>query len=54
MNRTGVSRQVAKKISGHKTDSIFNRYDSVDEEDIREGLMKTQRYFQDSGYNPVT
>jgi integrase len=54
MNRAGVPRQVAKKISGHKTDSIFNRYDIVDEEDIREGLMKTQRYFQDSSYNPVT
>jgi integrase len=44
MNRAGVPRQTAKKISGHKTDSIFNRYDIVDEQDIREGVRRTQAH----------
>jgi len=44
MNRAGVPRQTAKKISGHKTDSIFNRYDIVDEQDIREGVRRTQQH----------
>jgi len=44
MNRAGVPRQTAKQISGHKTDSIYNRYDIVDEEDIRAGLLQTQKY----------
>lgn len=44
MNRAGVPRQTAKKISGHKTDSIFNRYDIVDEQDIREGVRRTQKH----------
>jgi integrase len=44
MNRAGVPRSIAKQISGHKTDAVFNRYDIVDEEDIRQGLLKTQEY----------
>lgn len=49
MTRAGVPRQTAKQISGHKTDSIFNRYDIVDEQDIREGLLKTQQYIDQMG-----
>ena len=30
MDRARVPRQVAKQISGHKTDAIFNRYRIVD------------------------
>jgi integrase len=44
MTRAGVPRAIAKAISGHKTDAVFNRYDIVDEEDIRQGLLKTQEY----------
>jgi hypothetical protein len=29
--RAGVSRDVARKISGHETDSIFSRYNFTDE-----------------------
>ncbi len=46
MTRAGVPRQTAKRISGHKTDAIFNRYDIVDEDDIREGLERTQAYLE--------
>jgi len=54
MTRAGVPRQTAKQISGHKTDSIFNRYDIVDEQDIREGLLRTQRYLEKNRHKIVT
>ena len=40
MDRAGVPRQVAKQITGHKTDAVYNRYRIVNEQDIREGLAK--------------
>ena len=54
MTRAGVPRQTAKQISGHKTDSIFNRYDIVDEHDIREGLRRTQEYLEQDRHKIVT
>jgi len=36
MTRVGVPRQTAKWLSSHKTDSIFNRYDIVDEDNSRD------------------
>jgi integrase len=44
MDRAGVPREVAKRISGHKTDLIYSRYRIVNEEDIRQGLERTQAY----------
>jgi integrase len=40
--RSGVSRDVAKKITGHKTDSMFSRYDIVAEDDISDAAAKLQ------------
>jgi len=40
LERAGVSRSVAKKLTGHKTDAVYNRYAIAPEQDLREGVAK--------------
>jgi len=40
MERAGVSRSVAMKITGHKTESIYKRYAIADVASIEEGMAK--------------
>jgi integrase len=40
--RAGVSRDVATKISGHETDSIFSRYNITNEDDLADAAAKLQ------------
>ncbi len=42
MVRAGISKNVAKLISGHTTDSIFDRYDITDETDLAEAALKLE------------
>ena len=40
LTRHGVPERVAMQITGHRTRSVFDRYDIVSEQDLREGLKK--------------
>ena len=41
--RSGVSERVAMQLTGHKTRSIFDRYDIVSEQDLRDAVAKLAR-----------
>jgi integrase len=63
LERAGISRSVAMKLTGHKTEAIYRRYAIVAESDLREagaklaatlGTAATATLGDISGDNPVT
>jgi integrase len=46
LRRMGIGEHLAMRISGHKTQSVFRRYDIVSEEDLRQVAMMMDKGHQ--------
>jgi integrase len=46
LSRAGVNRNIAKKWLGHKTDSMYTRYDIPDERDLENAAQMLGKYAQ--------
>lgn len=53
MVRAGVSDKVAMELNGHKTRSIFDRYDIVDEADLANAAEKLGGYLEEQVKRPA-
>ncbi|SPF52944.1 hypothetical protein SBA4_5310008 [Candidatus Sulfopaludibacter sp. SbA4] len=46
MKRAGIQDTVPMDISGHRTRSIFDRYNTLDESDVANAAERLEQYFR--------
>jgi integrase len=46
LNRAGVPDRIAMQLMGHKTRAMYDRYNIVDEDDMREASAQMQAFLQ--------
>ena len=51
MRKSGVDKSVIMKITGHSTDAMFRRYNTVDQEDRTEAVRKFEGFLRDQKSN---
>ena len=51
MRKAGVDKSVIMKITGHSSEEMFNRYNTVDAEDAREAVDQLQAYLANVDQN---
>ena len=44
--KAGLSENEGMAMSGHKTNSVYRRYDIIDEEDLRESMGRVQEFLK--------
>lgn len=47
LRRAGVTQKVAREFSGHKTDSVFDRYNISDFDDLNDAANKLGKFLGD-------
>jgi integrase len=46
LRRAGVTQKVAREFSGHKTDSVFDRYNITDFEDLKDAAARLNKFLK--------
>ena len=54
MERAGMPRKLAMEISGHRTESVYRRYDIVSAQDMKLAAARMENYFEALNRAPIT
>jgi hypothetical protein len=48
MRKAGVRRSVIMHFTGHRTSAMFDRYNTIDEEDAKDALRKLDEFLKEA------